>query len=128
MKPNQRVQFSFAAGSICVSILGYAATGCRASPAHHVPDSSQVQSAKTSLHDLQSVAEIWRADHGSECPTPQRLKDDGQISAHSNLNDAWGSPWKISCCDDTTTAISDGPDKIAGTTDDIYFPPDDHCK
>ena len=77
---------------------------------------------KTSLRAFHAVAEAWRANHGNECPTPQRLKDDKELAASSSLVDAWGSPYLIGCNEDTTIAMSFGPDKIAGTTDDVVFP------
>jgi general secretion pathway protein G len=86
---------------------------------------SQVKSAKISAQDLQSLADGWRADNGNDCPTPQRLKTEKQMSAGSSLNDPWGAPWKITCDGENTTVISFGPDKKEGTPDDIHFPPDE---
>jgi general secretion pathway protein G len=86
---------------------------------------SQIKSAKISAQDLQSIADGWRADNGNDCPTPQRLKTEKQMSAGSSLNDPWGAPWKIACDGESTTVISSGPDKKEGTPDDIHFPPDE---
>jgi general secretion pathway protein G len=86
---------------------------------------SQIKSAKISAQDLQSIADGWRADNGNDCPTPQRLKTEKQMSAGSSLNDPWGAPWKIACDGEQTTVISNGPDKKEGTPDDIHFPPDE---
>lgn len=86
---------------------------------------SQIKTAKISAQDLQQIADGWRADNGNDCPTPQRLKTEKQMSAGSSLNDPWGAPWKISCDGDQTTVISSGPDKKEGTPDDIHFPPDE---
>ena len=86
---------------------------------------SQIKEAKISAQDLQTIADGWRADNGNDCPTPQRLKSEKQMSAGSNLNDPWGSPWKIACDGDNTTVISFGPDKKEGTQDDIHFPPEE---
>lgn len=86
---------------------------------------SQLKQAKISAQDLQTIADGWRADNGNDCPTPQRLKAEKQMSAGSNLNDPWGAPWKINCDGDNTTVISFGPDKKEGTADDIHFPPDE---
>jgi hypothetical protein len=80
--------------------------------------------AKTPLavKSLHAVAEAWRANHGNECPTPQRLKEEKELAASSELIDAWGSPYVILCSDEATTVISFGPDKKARTEDDIVFP------
>jgi general secretion pathway protein G len=86
---------------------------------------SQIKTAKISAQDLQQIADGWRADNGNDCPTPQRLKTEKQMSAGSSLNDPWGAPWKITCEGESTTVISSGPDKKEGTPDDIHFPPEE---
>lgn len=109
---------------IVLAIVGMIAGGVAV---YAVPKfkSSQVKTAMISAQDLQQIADGWRADNGNDCPTPQRLKTEKQMSAGSSLNDPWGAPWKINCDGETTTVISSGPDKKEGTPDDIHFPPDE---
>jgi len=85
-------------------------------------DSERVRVATGSLKALHAVAEAWRANHGDECPSVQRLIDDKELSASSDTNDPWGSPYKILCNDDNTTTLSFGPDRKEGTRDDLRFP------
>jgi len=78
---------------------------------------------KNSIKALHAVAEGWRANHmGEGCPTPQRLKDEKELAASSEVADPWGSPYVIRCSDEATTVVSLGADGKAGTEDDIVFP------
>ena len=83
---------------------------------------AQISSTKNNLKSLQAIADGWRANHANDCPTVQRLKEEKELSASSEVNDAWGSPYKIQCDDDNTLIVSFGPDKKEGTKDDIMFP------
>jgi len=85
-------------------------------------DRARNDNARTSLKALHAVAEMWRATHVDECPSPQRLKDDKDLDPSSDLNDPWGSPYKIVCDDDSTTVVSFGPDGKEGTPDDLRYP------
>jgi len=106
---------------IVLAIVGLIAGGIAV---YAVPKFQQAQkdSAKTSLKNLQAIAELWRSNHGNDCPSIQQLKDEKALSAASDTNDPWGSPYKIQCDDESTLAISFGPDKKEGTQDDIKFP------
>ena len=106
---------------IVLAIVGLIAGGIAV---YAVPKFQQAQkdNTKNSLKALHAVAEAWRANHGNECPTPQRLKEEKELAASSDINDAWGDPYKIQCDDDATTVLSWGPDKKEGTQDDIKFP------
>jgi general secretion pathway protein G len=106
---------------IVLAIVGLIAGGIAV---YAVPKFQQAQkdNTKNSLKALHAVVEAWRANHGNECPTIQRLKDEKELAASSDINDAWGDPYKIQCDDDNTTVYSFGPDKKEGTQDDIRFP------
>lgn len=108
---------------IVLAIIGLIAGGIAV---YAVPKfrEAQVKSAKTSLISLQTTADAWRASHGNECPTPERLKEEKELSAASDTNDPWGDPYKIQCDEGETVAYSFGPDKKEGTPDDIRFPVD----
>jgi hypothetical protein len=77
---------------------------------------------KSCIKALHAAAEAWRANHGNECPTVQRLKDEKELAASSEIADKWGTPYLIWCNDDATTVVSFGPDKKKGTEDDVVFP------
>ena len=112
---------------IVLAIVGLIAGGIAV---YAVPkfQKAQKDSALNSLKALHAVAEAWRANHGNDCPTPQRLKEEKELSASSDINDPWGDPYKIQCDDDSTTVYSYGPDKKEGTQDDIRFPNDQPAK
>ncbi len=106
---------------IVLAIVGLIAGGIAV---YAVPKFQQAQKDNTrnSLKALHAVTEAWRANHGNDCPTVQRLKEEKELAASSDINDAWGDPYKIQCDDDATTVVSWGPDKKEGTQDDIRFP------
>jgi general secretion pathway protein G len=106
---------------IVLAIVGLIAGGIAV---YAVPKFQQAQKDNTrnSAKALHAVAEAWRANHGNDCPTVQRLKDEKELAASSDINDAWGTPYKIQCDDDATTIVSNGPDKKEGSQDDIRFP------
>ncbi|CAN5265317.1 N/A [soil metagenome] len=106
---------------IVLAIIGLVAGGIAV---YAVPKFQQAQKDNTrnSEKALHAVAEAWRANHGNECPTPQRLKDEKELSASSAIEDAWGMPYKIQCDDESTMILSAGPDKKEGSQDDIRFP------
>lgn len=67
---------------------------------------------------LTSVAEMAFATKGT-CPSSvEQLKADGMLSSTSNTIDPWGSPYTLRCAPDPIVT-SLGPDKKAGTADDI---------
>ncbi len=83
---------------------------------------AQKDTTRNSAIALQQAADLWRTSHGSECPTAERLKSEREIAATAKITDAWESPYKIICDDDSLTVISFGPDKKEGTADDIRIP------
>ena len=106
---------------IVLAIIGLIAGGIAV---YAVPKIQQAQkdSARNSAKALHAATEAWRANHGMDCVTPQRMKDEKELNASSDINDPWGMPYKIQCEDDATTIVSSGPDKKEGTQDDIRFP------
>jgi general secretion pathway protein G len=86
-------------------------------------EKARVDSTKTNAIEIHRAAELWRANHTSEgCPTAERLKTDKEISPTSKITDAWETPYKISCDEDSIHVVSLGPDKKEGTNDDIRVP------
>jgi hypothetical protein len=83
----------------------------------------KVRTTAASVKTLQTIASTGRRGRpDTACPTPEGLLEAHQIDAASKLTDAWDMPFIIVCDADATTASSAGPDRIAGTTDDIRFP------
>jgi len=77
---------------------------------------------KLNVRTLHAATEAWRANHADDCPTPQRLRDEKELGAWSNVNDAWGNAYEVQCNREETTIISAGPDGRFNTGDDIAFP------
>jgi hypothetical protein len=84
---------------------------------------ARLEVLQNNLKTLHAVTEVWRANHGADCPTVQRLKDDNEINDSWDVDDPWGTPIKITCEDDSTIVYSFGPDLKEGTRDDVRFPP-----
>ena len=99
-----------------------ASSSSGASEAHWPSAPTDRSSVITSLKSLHAVAEAWRVGHPEECPTLQRLKDERELAASTNLNDPWGNPYKVLCDEDTTRLVSSGPDRRDGTADDVAYP------
>lgn len=106
---------------IVLAIVGLIAGGIAVAV---IPKFAQAQKETTrnSAKALQQVADLWRTTHPGECPTAQRLKSEKEIGSSSKVTDAWDTPFKIVCDDDTTVVVSFGPDKKEGTADDIREP------
>jgi hypothetical protein len=68
-------------------------------------------------------AETWRVQHAEDerCPTGALLSEERLVDARSTF-DPWGKPFQIRCVGDETFVLSDGPDLVAGTEDDICTP------
>jgi hypothetical protein len=47
---------------------------------------------------------------------------DHVVDSASKLTDSWDQPFHIECDDDETYVWSAGPDRVAGTADDIRVP------
>jgi hypothetical protein len=92
-----------AAGSfVCVAL-------CFAGPSG-VKDAS-IATARVGATELLRAAEMWRGTHNSGgCPTLEQLLQDKAIDPQSKLTDPWGTPYLITC-EDETIVTSLGPDK-----------------
>lgn len=71
-----------------------------------------------------AVLQLW-ADGFTGCPDVQQVLELNQEPLKSELRketngmDPWGSPYRIQCDQDPVLVFSLGPDKQAGTADDI---------
>ncbi|HEX4516851.1 MAG TPA: hypothetical protein VH054_25060 [Polyangiaceae bacterium] len=125
VRPPERRAPSF--GKVLLLLVGglfFASVGASAAIAFSTPKfvHSTEDRTKSSLQALHAGAAGWRVNNGNECPTTQRLKDEKELAASFDVRDAWGEPYEIRCDDESTTAISSGPDREKGTADDVVFP------
>lgn len=79
--------------------------------------------ARTAARQMHASAEQWLATHNEgDCPTPERLVEDGVVSETATLNDPWGKPFRIVCEATRVRVISWGPDRKENTADDVRVP------
>jgi general secretion pathway protein G len=107
---------------IVLAIVGLIAGGIAVFAIPKFKD-AQIQTTKQSAQQLHTIAEGWHATHTQECPTAELLKKEKEIATTSNINDAWGKPFKIECLDDGDIVVTSfGPDGKENTADDIRVP------
>jgi hypothetical protein len=84
---------------------------------------AQRSQAKIDARTLLPVADKWRSDHPHEdCPTPERLRSEREISSSSKLTDPWDHPYVIECEAASVAVRSAGPDGKLHSPDDIVVP------
>jgi general secretion pathway protein G len=83
---------------------------------------SQKNQAKIDARTIHPVAEKYKVDHPTGCPTVEQLKAEKDLGATSKITDPWDTPYQIRCVDDEIYVLSFGPDKKEGTPDDIRIP------
>jgi hypothetical protein len=81
----------------------------------------KVREAGWGVHVLMGIGYInWRMDFGLACPP-----DAAAVVRHvgcGRAEDPWGTPYQLHCAEGTGfTAFSAGPDRVAGTGDDVYL-------
>jgi general secretion pathway protein G len=85
---------------------------------------SQKKVTESNARTLRRAVNFWRIEHDPRgCPTLQELHRDGVLDSDSPATDAWGTPWQIECSGESVTVTSHGPDRRAGSDDDIRVPP-----
>jgi general secretion pathway protein G len=84
---------------------------------------SQITSAKTGARVIRTAIQNWQAtSNETSCPTISQLVQEKQLDPGQNNNDPWGQPYVLQCTEDEVIVTSAGPDKKAGTRDDIRVP------
>jgi general secretion pathway protein G len=84
---------------------------------------SQITSAKTGARVIRTAIQNWQAtSNETTCPTISQLVQEKQLDPGQNNNDPWGQPYVLQCTEDEVIVSSGGPDKKAGTKDDIRVP------
>ena len=85
-------------------------------------------SPQSNIAMLESNAENLRLFGGVYCPTVQQIMELTPEPARTFLRmdtngiDPWGTPYQVACDHDKVRVSSMGPDKQAGTADDIHWP------
>lgn len=65
----------------------------------------------------------WQTAHGTDgCPELRSLRSEGFLEESDPDHDPWGSPFSFTCQADGVIVVSVGPDRIAGTLDDVVVP------
>jgi general secretion pathway protein G len=85
---------------------------------------AQIKTAETGCRVIRTAVNQWQMaenEYGT-CPTVSQLVQDKQLDAGQETNDPWGQAFTITCADDEVVVSSAGPDKKAGTKDDISIP------
>jgi type II secretory pathway pseudopilin PulG len=80
---------------------------------------AKIRSTRNDAKAVTSAAVLYMSDH-NECPSVQDLLTDKILDKNKNTKDAWDNEFAIECDEDGPVAKSAGPDKQAGTEDDIY--------
>jgi len=81
---------------------------------------AQIDNAMTNAREIRKVAIQYMALISTgDCPTVQTLIAEKELDAETGGEDPWGSPFELSCSGDDVAVSSPGPDKQAGTEDDI---------
>jgi hypothetical protein len=81
-----------------------------------------IGSTATALNTLRSATILYANSHPGACPSFASLKAEGLIEHGFSSKDPWGNEWDLRCDEDDVVAHSNGPDRKAGTEDDIVVP------
>ena len=108
---------------VVVAIMSLIAAGVGIA-AYEYWNETRVRTAMTDARTLRGAVKSWWVLTGNDgCPTVAQLVRGRVLDADSARADPWGSPWRIECSEGEVSVISDGPDRKAGTEDDIRAPP-----
>jgi hypothetical protein len=72
-----------------------------------------------------SAAEAWKSENADGCPTITQLMEDGALDKDVRTDDPWGNRYRIVCDGAHASVHSAGPDRRAGTPDDVSIERDD---
>lgn len=84
---------------------------------------ADINLSKTNAQTIRIGVKTWWVTHDSgTCPSVKALVADGEIDKGKVDKDAWDQPWRLKCEDSDVTVLSNGPDKLPDTEDDIRVP------
>ena len=108
---------------IVVAILALISSGVGLA-ALHLHEEAKKKTAHTEGRVVLTGVETFWALHGSaRCPSVEELIRDKVFRRDGRGRDPWGEAWRIECTEDEAIVSSNGPDRKAGTEDDIRIPP-----
>jgi len=81
---------------------------------------ARINSTKSDAQTVRSAVQMYLGEHpGGECPSIEKLVEDGQLDRSKRTTDAWDRPFQIECDGDEVSVSSPGPDGQMGSEDDI---------
>jgi general secretion pathway protein G len=85
---------------------------------------AQVSTCRSAVRTVRSAVQQWQLSNNdySSCPTVSQLVQDKQLDSAQATTDPWGGDFAIKCEGDDVVVSSSGPDKKAGSPDDIIIP------
>ena len=84
---------------------------------------ARIETTRQSALRIRQTVIAYKVDHGDDCPTVEALRRGDYIDDASKLTDAWDLPFVVKCDERGEVHVaSNGPDKLAGTPDDILAP------
>jgi hypothetical protein len=123
MKPSAPRSFSsvglISHRSLVVGAVLAAVTAATAVVVAHTGAADAPGAAVDAARQVLAATEAWQTAHGDGCPTLSELVDDGRLDRDARTDDAWGNRFRIVCDGPHTTVRSAGPDRRAGTADDL---------
>ena len=123
MKPSVPRSFSSAGRisrhSLLVGSVLAALTAVTAVVVAHTEAGEAPGVAVDAARQVLAATEAWQTEHGDGCPTLSELIEDGRLGADARTDDGWGNRFRIICDGPNTTVRSAGPDRRAGTEDDL---------
>jgi hypothetical protein len=81
-----------------------------------------IRPVESQARRLRAAILRWQTAHDTDrCPDVRSLRSEGFLGVSDPDRDPWGSPFTFTCQSDVTV-VSIGPDRIAGTLDDLAVP------
>jgi general secretion pathway protein G len=83
---------------------------------------ARLQLAKAETDNIRGSVTIFRLTNPSECPTPERLREEQILDEAKRNEDPWGNPYRITCTGSRIRVASNGPDGTPDNEDAIAIP------
>lgn len=97
-------------GAVAVAVIKY-------------KEEADISLTQTNAQTIRLGVKSWWVTHDSgTCPSVKTLVADGELEKGKVGKDAWQQPWRLKCEDHDITVLSNGPDKLPDTEDDIRVP------
>ena len=108
---------------VAIAIIAMVSTGVTVAVVGYF-NKAKITTTRTNAQSIRSAIKTWWLEHdGSTCPDIKTLVADGAIDRGKKIaEDAWAQPWRIVCEQNDVTVVSEGPDQLPDTPDDISVP------